>query len=333
MRWWWPLGDGMLGIRGNGSAICCPSTLIPWKSADDFLVSSVILTFRKYRHTPLVPGRDTSGRSARSLTGHFETYFLEDHSNTARLYQLALKMPSRLQSISPQPSCDDQASHSPQLGKSRFYKSTSSPRTKCSCSRGCVCHTNKNNESPHDASSPSRGRSTTPKYDRTNGNGRFSPAGQVAPFEAPSWLTATSSVDGQEGLAYHQIERNKPIEIGDLGTHAHDSIQHWLEQHHTSTHPYAFTTSPEASMMVETSTMAPSVASSGFLPPRVPSSADLLSFAGEFDGGGELKVQPCAFTPLWLTHERRYCRGMQFEGSEVEATAGYPDTIDLFGAE
>jgi hypothetical protein len=44
-------------------------------------------------------------------------------------------------------------------------------------------------------------------------------------------------------------------------------------------------------------------------------------------------VQPCAFTPLWLTHERRYCRGMQFEGSEVEATAGYPDTIDLFGAE
>jgi len=79
--------------------------------------------------------------------------------------------------------------------------------------------------------------------------------------------------------------------------------------------------------------MAPSVASSGFLPPRVPSSADLLSFTGGFEGGGELKTQHCAFTPLWLTHEWRYCRGVQFEGGGVETAAGYPATIDLFGAE
>jgi hypothetical protein len=244
-------------------------------------------------------------------------------------------MSSPLQSASPQPSCDDQASHTPQLDKSRFDKSSPTRRTKCSCARGCVCCTNedKNNESPNDASSPARGRSTTPKYDRTNGNGRFSPADQAASPESLSWPTTTSSIDGQEGLAYHQIERNTPIEIGDLGTHALDSIQHWLEQHHSPSHPYGFTTSPEASMLVETSTMAPSVASSGFLPPRVPSSADLLSFTGGFDGGGELKVQPCAFTPLWLTHERRYCRGVQFEGGGVEATAEYPATIELFGVE
>ena len=249
----------------------------------------------------------------------------------------ALDMSSPLQSISPQPSCNDQASHNPPVCKSRFYKSSPSRRTKCSCSRGCVCCSNesKNNESRHDASSPVRGRSLTPKYDRTNGNGRFSPAEPAASSSEPlSWPTATSSVDGQEGLANHQIERHEPIEIGDLGTHAHDSIQYWLEQHHTQTYPYGFTTSPEASMLVETSTMAPSVASSGFLPPRVSSSADLLSFAtGGFDGGGELEAQPCAFTPLWLTHERRYCRGMQFEGGGVETTAGYPATIDLFGVE
>ena len=246
-------------------------------------------------------------------------------------------MSAPIQSVSPQPSCDDQASHNLPSGKTRFYKSNSPRRTKCSYSRGCVRCTNenKNNESSHDASSPVRGRSLTPKYDRTNGNGRFSLGDAAAPLEPPSWATATSSVDGQEGLANHQIERHEPIEIGDLGTHAHDSIQHWLEQHHSPSHPYGFTTSPEASMLVETSTMAPSVASSGFLPPRVPSSADLLSFAsGGFDGGGgELKAQPCAFTPLWLTHERRYCRGVQFEGPGAEAAAGYPATVDLFGVE
>lgn len=244
-------------------------------------------------------------------------------------------MSSPMQSVSPQPSCDDQASHTPQMGKSRFYKSNTPRRTKCSCSRGCVRCSNEsnNNESPHDSSSPARGRSLTPKYDRTNGNGRLPPADQEASLEPLAWPPTTSSVDGQEGLANHQIERHTPIEIGDLGTHAHDSIQHWLDQHHSPTHPYGFTTSPEASMLVETSTIAPSVASSGFLPPRVPSSADLLSFAtGGFDGGGELKVQTCAFTPLWLTHERRYCRGVQLEGGG-EATVGYPATIDLFGVE
>ena len=242
-------------------------------------------------------------------------------------------MSAPMQSVSPQPLCDDQASHNPPLDKYRFSKPNPPRRSKCSCSRGCVRCSNdsKNNESPHEASSPVRGRSLTPKYDCTNGNGRFSPASEAASLEPPSWPTSTSSVDGQEGLANHQIERHEPIEIGDLGTHAHNSIQHWLEQHHTPIHSYGFTTSPETSMLVETSTMAPSVASSGFLPPRVPSSADLLSFAsGGFDGGGDLKVQPCAFTPLWLTHERRYCSGVKFEGA-VEATTGYPAAIDLFG--
>jgi hypothetical protein len=131
------------------------------------------------------------------------------------------------------------------------------------------------------------------------------------------------------------MERHTPIEIGDLGTHAIDSDQHWLEQQHSPTYPYGFATSPEASMLVETGTMAPSVASSGFLPPLAPSSADLLSFAtGGFDeGGGEMEVQACAFTPLWLTHERRYCRGVQSEGGDETTAAGYPATVDLFGVE
>jgi len=81
--------------------------------------------------------------------------------------------------------------------------------------------------------------------------------------------------------------------------------------------------------------MAPSVASSGFLPPRVvASAADLLSFTtGGFDGGGEVvEGKTCGFTPLWLTHERRYCRGVQVEGGGG-AAAGYPATVDLFGIE
>lgn len=256
--------------------------------------------------------------------------------HTPLVFASLTKMSSPMESVSPQPSCDDnQAKYTPPLGNSRFYKSNQSRRIKCCCPRGCLrCSTNetKTNESPHDTSSPARGRSLTPKYDRTNGNGKQIPPDEAVLLEPPLWPPTTSSVNGQEGLATHQFERHTPIETNDLGTHAHDSIQHWLEQHHhTPTHPYGFTTSPGTSMLVETSTMAPSVASSGFLPPRAPSSADLLSFAtGGFDGGGggEVKVQTCAFTPLWLTHERRYCRGVLFEGGGEDAV-GYPATIDL----
>ena len=244
-------------------------------------------------------------------------------------------MSAPLQSVRPQPSCDDHIQHADLSDMPVLYKSRSSLENKCSCSCGCFCCNNetKKSEDTNNASSPARGRSTTPKFDRTNGNGRHSEVDQTATLGSASWPTAISSVDGQEGLAGHQIERDAPIEVGDLGTHAHDSIQHWLEQHRAPSHPYGPTNPPEASLLVESSTMAPSLASSGFLPPRMPSSADLLSFAtGGFEEAGESKVQPCSFTPLWLTHERCYCRNMQLEGS-VEVAAAYPATIDVFGLE
>ena len=83
-------------------------------------------------------------------------------------------------------------------------------------------------------------------------------------------------------------------------------------------------------MLVEASTIAPSLASSGFLSPRVPSSADLLVFAtGGFDDDGVPIAQPCAFRPLWLTHETRYCHRGQLEALAGE-TSLYPATIDVF---
>lgn len=82
-------------------------------------------------------------------------------------------------------------------------------------------------------------------------------------------------------------------------------------------------------MLVGASTVAPSVASSGFLPPRASSSADLLMFtSGGFDEEGISKAQGCAFTPLWLTHERRYCRNIHM-GEGAEVAAGYPLALDM----
>lgn len=160
-------------------------------------------------------------------------------------------------------------------------------------------------------------------------NQNNSDAGQTSLTAPISWAATNSSIDGQEGLANHQIERNAPIEVGDLGTHAGDSIQRWLAQHHAPTHQYGFPWSPEASMLVEASTVAPSLASSGFLPPRASSSADLLMFtSGGFDGEGVSKAQGCAFTPLWLTHERQYCRSMHL-GEGADVAAGYPPALDM----
>jgi hypothetical protein len=240
------------------------------------------------------------------------------------------------QSIWPQPPCNDQAQPT-LLDELDFYKQGPSRKHKCSCSCSCGCpcsrDESKDNGSINDTSSPARGRSNTPRYDRTNGNGKPHSANQASSPGSTSWQTAISSVNGQEGLAGHQLERNVPVEVGDLGTHAHNAIQDWLEQHHTPTHPYGFRNTPKASMLVEASTMAPSLPSSGFLSPRVPSSADLLSFAtGGFEEGGLRKVKSCGFTPLWLAHERRYCRGCQLDGS-VEAIPVYPVTIDMFGIE
>jgi hypothetical protein len=83
-------------------------------------------------------------------------------------------------------------------------------------------------------------------------------------------------------------------------------------------------------MLVEASTVASSLAASGFLPRRIPSSADLFSFAtGGFDDGDNLRAH---FTPVWLTYERRYCRGCQL-GRSVGVIPIYPATIDVFGIE
>lgn len=230
---------------------------------------------------------------------------------------------------------NDQSSRTPPLGEPSFNKARSFGKIRCRCSCGCArfCRDEvKEGRSANETASSARGRSPTPKFDRTNGNVRSSEAHQGSPPAPTSWSTALSSVDGQEGLARHQIAREEPIEVGDLGSHAHDSIQRWLAQHDILTHPYGTPNSPEASMLVESSTMAPSPASSGFLPPPTTSSADLLSFVGGFDESQAPKVQQCSFTPLWLTHERRYCRNMHSEGG-AEATAAYPATLDMFNLE
>lgn len=239
----------------------------------------------------------------------------------------------------PQPDARPQLSHNNSRHnlstEPGLYKTRTSQHVKCHCSCRRAHSNNKiqPGESTEAASSPARGRSLTPKFDRTNGNGRHSDASQTSSTAPISWAATNSSIDGQEGLANHQIERTAPIEVGDLGTHPEVSIQRWLAQHHTPAHPYGYPSSPETSMLVEASTVAPSLASSGFLPPRASSSADLLVFTtGGFDEAGGSKAQGCAFTPLWLTHERRYCRNMHFGGG-VEAFAGYPATLDLFGIE
>lgn len=214
--------------------------------------------------------------------------------------------------------------------KSRAYRKG---KYRCSCRRAYSANKPEAGESNNDTSRPARGRSTTPKFDRTNGNGGLIDADQATPAASVSWSATNSSVDGQEGLANHQIERHAPIEVGDLGTHSEDAIQRWLMQHHMPAHPYGFPNSLETSMFVESSTVAPSLASSGFLPPGASCSADLLVFtSGGFDEGGCSEAQCCAFTPLWLTHERRYCRHMHLEGG-VEADTGYPATLDMCGNE
>lgn len=243
-------------------------------------------------------------------------------------------MSAQTGSVQPEPPCSNQISHTPPLGEPGFNKARSFGKTRCRCSCGCArfCrYEGKEDRSANETASPARGRSPTPKLDRTNGNARPGEAHQAPPPAPISWPTSVSSVDGQEGLARHQIARQEPVEVGDLGTHAHDSIQRWLAQHHILTHSYGIPNSPEASMLVESSTIAPSLASSGFLPPRATSSLDLLSFVGGFDESNAPKVQQCAFTPLWLTHERRYCRNMHFEGGE--ATATYHVTLGMFDIE
>jgi len=200
---------------------------------------------------------------------------------------------------------------------------------KCGCNCGCSCCQNDGDneaESSPTMPTPIRGRSLTPKHDRTNGAGnpieaRPSPGG----VNPPSY-NSTSSVNGQEGLSLHQFERSSPIAVDVQDTHASDSIQRWLAEYHIPENHHRFSTSPGLSMRVEASTAAPSSASSGFLPPRTATSDDLTTFTcGEVD---EQKAQTCAFTPLWLTHELRYCRNFQ-RGDVAGNDSRYPVTIEL----
>ena len=200
---------------------------------------------------------------------------------------------------------------------------------------GCNCDCIDKNDKSRDSSLPPliRGRSLTPKHDRTNGaddpvEARPAPGG----IDSPSYNTA-SSVNGQEGLQIHQIERSTPTAIDDIAARANDSIELWLEQRHIPEHSYRFSGSTDPSLRVEASTVAPSSASSGFLPPRTATSDELTTFTyGGFDErsvrSSVSNVETCAFTPLWLTHELRYCRNFRRE-SVVASGPGYPATIDV----
>lgn len=220
--------------------------------------------------------------------------------------------------------------------KSGFDKASKSRRTKCRCA--CTrAHNNKesrdgDNETVN-APSPVRGRSATPKFDRTNGNGKFYEAHPTTTVMTASCASATSSVEGEEGLANYQMEGVMQMEVDVPRSHANESIHCWLTEGSVSGHPYDFPVSPEASMLVETGTVAPSVASSGFLPPQMASSGDLLTFAmGGFDEETTIETQRCAFTPLWLTHEQRYCRNVHL-GAGVEGITGYSPVLDMSGVE
>jgi hypothetical protein len=198
----------------------------------------------------------------------------------------------------------------------------------CNCNCGCICCVNDTNDKAETSpvQTPIRGRSLTPKYDRTNGAGnpveaRPTPVG----IDTSSYNTA-SSVNGQEGLSMHQIERSTPTATDDTAAHANDSIERWMDEHHIPESPYRFPGSADPSMLVEASTAAPSSASSGFLPPRTATSDELTTFT--FGGFDEPKAQTCAFTPLWLTHELRYCRNFQ-RGNAAEIGSRYPVTIDV----
>jgi hypothetical protein len=199
----------------------------------------------------------------------------------------------------------------------------------CGCNCGCICCINDTNDNPRKSpvQTPIRGRSLTPKYDCTNGLGspveaRPAPGG----VDLSSYNNTTSSINGQEGLQVHQIERSVPTEIDDIAACANDSIERWLTEDNPE-HPYGFTGHTDPSMLVEASTVAPSSASSGFLPPRTATSDELTTFT--YGGFDEPKVQQtCAFTPLWLTHELRYCRNFR-RGSAAERGPSYPVTIDI----
>ena len=212
-------------------------------------------------------------------------------------------------------------------GKAHANRSARVDRPRCGCNCGCVCCNNDTNNKAEDSPLPTpiRGRSLTLKHDRTNSENlieaRPAPGGIDSTF-----YNTTPSVNGQEGLPLHQIERATPTAVDGIDTYANDSIQRWLGEDHVHEHPYCLSSSPNPSMRAEASTIVPSSASSGFLPARTATSDELTTFT--YGGFEEPKAQTCAFTPLWLTHELRYCRNFR-RGNVVENNSGYPGTIDF----
>lgn len=229
-----------------------------------------------------------------------------------------------------------QSSGRHQSSKSALGNALRSHKTKCrcACTRSHYANKTKDDINAADVSSPVRGRSTTPKFDRTNGDGKLIEAQQMTTAMNASYPTTAYSVEGEEGLATYQMEGVTRMEVDDPASHANESIQRWLNQRDISGHRHGISHSPEASMFVESSsTMAPSLASSGCLPPSMASPSDLLPFTtGGFDEGTDAERQRCAFTPLWLTHEQRYCRKMHL-GAGIEAGTGYSPEIDMSGVE
>ena len=200
------------------------------------------------------------------------------------------------------------------------------PDNGCNCDCMCRGKDTSDKSRNYPVPTPIRGRSLTPKYDCTNGGGTPIEARPALGGIDPSSYNTTSSVNGQEGLQIHQIERSTPNANDDINTLANDSIERWMDEYHIPEHPYRFPGSADPSMLVEASTAAPSSASSGFLPSRSANSDELTTFT--FGGFDEPKAQTCAFTPLWLTHEVRYCRNFQ-RGNAAEIGSGYPVAIDV----
>lgn len=62
----------------------------------------------------------------------------------------------------------------------------------------------------------------------------------------------------------------------------------------------------------------------------VGNAGELVLFAdGGFDEGGVFeRGRECAFTPLWLGHEVRYCRGLGL-GDLAAGAGGYPVLLEV----
>lgn len=223
---------------------------------------------------------------------------------------------------------DDEHMHSNSHERNHPYQAA------CGCRYGCShCYTRgKTNGSTYNTqpatSPPVRGRSPTPKHDRTNGNGSKRPTkGRPTLGDSGDTPTdASSSVQGEEGLATHQLQQNTTVEIGDLGAHAQSSINLLLQRCQAPQYEYQFwSDSPDSSLLVEPST-APSLASSGILlAPAAAGPDNLVVFA---HGGFEELM--CAPPRLWFGTEVGSSRNLNPPDSgDGNAGDRYPATLDM----